>query len=297
MPRKKSSGEKKAPTKKKVYRAKKTAPRKTELESDYREEKKGAASPEKPAAEPKYISIRDIDPEMESRTRLTWIIVGIIGCGIVIFWFWTLRSNILKAGGGEEVQKIAQQISQNIDELKNIISSAQNNGDLQQNQNSPDIEKIKNETLKQIELNLDSASWPEHISEPLKLAVKYPSAWSKQEDAGSLILSSYDNKDDLPPSLGQLIITNKGRFPKTTLTDWADKNLDDQYSFDQEVFVDFQPAVKYLKSDAATTTDISYSIFVQKNDNIYEISAYGRNGRDIYGFILEKIISTIKFSQ
>ena len=297
MPSTKPKTARKKPARKSAPRAKKAStkskpPKDAEpiLESMTPEEEKGTA--------PRYIPISNDDSEFESRNKLTWLIVIAIGLGIVVFWFWSLRQNISKMGSGEDLQTIAKQVSQNVADLKNLFSEVKTGTQeqLQQYKSAQEIEALKNSTLKQIELNLDSGTWPEHISEPLKISLKYPSTWSKTDDGKTIALASYPDQNNLPESLGQLIITQQKVSGQATLTDWADKNLGDEYLFEKEIFVDFQPALKY-QQQTATSTDISYSVFVQKNNAIYEIKAYSRNGQSIYESILEKIISTINFLQ
>lgn len=247
--------------------------------------------------QPQYIAINHSDSDLDNKNRLVWLIVMFIGLFITGFWFWTLRQNIAQTASDGDLKKIADQVGQNIDEIKNIFSEAKatSQQSIDQYQQAQDIEQLKNSTLKEIELNLDSGSWPEYISEPLKLSLKYPSSWSQKNNSQSITLASYQNQDNLPESLGQLIITKRQNPTKTSLTDWADKNLGDEYLFEQEAFVDFQPSLKYQKANA-TSSEIAYSIFTEKNSNIYEFNVYGRNA-DAYLAILEKIISTIKFLQ
>ena len=305
------------PTKKKIVRKKavrrKTAPKKTghqttrtknrQLDNDSltAELNQSIATtemfPDQTTKQTHYIAVDADNDDLTKKNRLVWLIVAIIGLMITGFWFSTLRQNIAQTASAGDLKEIADQVSQNINEIKNIFSEvkATSQETVSQYQDLQQLEQLKTNTLKEIELNLDSAAWPENMEKSLNLSLKSPSGWTRKNDGQSIVIASYDDPNNLPESLGQLMITKRENPTKTTLTDWTDKNLNADYSFDKEIFIDFQPALKYHRTNA-TTTEISYSIFTEKNGDLYELNVYTRNGH-AYLAILEKIISTLKFLQ
>jgi len=219
------------PTKKKIVRKKavrrKTAPKKTghqttrtknrQLDNDSltAELNQSIATtemfPDQTTKQTHYIAVDADNDDLTKKNRLVWLIVAIIGLMITGFWFSTLRQNIAQTASAGDLKEIADQVSQNINEIKNIFSEvkATSQETVSQYQDLQQLEQLKTNTLKEIELNLDSAAWPENIEKSLNLSLKSPSGWTRKNDGQSIVIASYDDPNNLPESLGQLMITKR----------------------------------------------------------------------------------------
>ena len=292
------------PTKKKTVRKKavrrKTAPKKTgrqttraknrQLDNDSLAAELNQplatteAVPNQTTKQTHYIAVDADNDDLTNKNRLVWLIVAIIGLMITGFWFSTLRQNIAQTASAGDLKEIADQVSQNINEIKNIFSEvkATSQETVSQYQDLQQLEQLKTNTLKEIELNLDSAAWPENIEKSLNLSLKSPSGWTRKNDGQSIVIASYDDPNNLPESLGQLMITKRENPTKTTLTDWTDK-----------ILIPTIPLTKKFSltsSRRLNTTELmppplkSLILFSPKNGDLYELNVYTRNGPPIWPF-------------
>lgn len=246
--------------------------------------------------EKKFINVYDKDPIIQTKSRLSWLIVGIIMLGIIFFWFWSLKMNM---GGmrdeyndSTDLNKITSEINSVITEFHNMIGNTKNV--INQNNNEVDqqneIEKIKNDVLAQIQINSDSANWPQHSSKLLGLSLKYPTNWFKQEKKDLLILSSYNLESTSTPEISTKIIITKIASSNTKIESLID-NKSDYIKSSEEIFIDLIPAEKYNKIINEENV-LSYLLFINNTKNIYKIDIYSNN-KNIFEATINKILSTI----
>jgi len=269
----KTGDKNKKATKKAV--SKKTTPKTTNKKIDIEK----TILPEK-----EFIDIYKKDPIIEARTRIAWIIIGILGIILLSFWFWTIKIKTTIINDNQ-TQEDTTKIDQSIKDFKDIINSTKEmigyaNEELLKEQ---EVEKIKSEVIQQIQVNLESEYWPQHSSELINISFNYPENWSKEEAKNSITISSYDLKATSSPEIFTTIEIKK-----------IDKiNIDSQtYKESQEeIFVDLIPAKKYINDQ--NEKDISFIITIDYKDKIHEIKVYSKNGKNLFEPLINKILSTI----
>ena len=248
------------------------------------------ATPEK-----QFINIYERDELIAAKSKLSWLIVGLLVLALVIFWFWSMKTTIKKNDADSNLKEITAEITNIIKEFRGLVSDTRN----AINQTTTDIatqeslEQIKNEVLAQIQINSESANWPQHLSKPLGLALKYPTNWFKQEKRDSLVLSSYNlSSTSTPEVLATLTITRIADKRKDIkIIDLLDKPENYQKST-EEIFIDLVPVEKY-DLIAVSKNDISSILFVKTGINIYKIEIYSVNGKNIFEPVISRILSTI----
>ena len=246
-----------------------------------------------PSLEKKFININDQDLVIKSKSRLTWLIVGLMMIIIVSFWFWSLKINMKNnTSDTGDLSKVTTEIDNIVSEFKKMVGNSKNIIDQSTTQmtREQEIEKIKNEVLAQIQINADSANWPKHTSDLLGLTINYPTNWDKQEKKDLLILSNYNLKSTTTPEILATITIARFLKTKTTIDDLIADHKD--YSRDSaEIFIDLWPTEKYNKNNI-TEDDLSYLLLIDKDQYIYQIDIYSNN-KNIFTVTIDKILSTI----
>ncbi|MFA5029859.1 MAG: hypothetical protein WC518_03975 [Patescibacteria group bacterium] len=259
------------------------------------------AKPAETAAAKKnsYIVINEPDGEVEKKSKLTWLVVGVLALIVLVFWFWTMKNNVKEALKSSSDYDLGQNLDQALTDLRGIINDSQKN--LAQETAVPEqksqLEQVKNDIIQKLQINLNSDNWPQHSSEILNLSLRYPPDWYKKEAADTLMLTSYSPATSTPKILGQVIITKKTSTNKLKLEEWLKLNqgdLSDYLPDKNKLFIDGQPALKYLKQ-TMEEKDISYLVYAGQQKNIYEINVYSRGGQDLFEPVFSQILSSLKF--
>jgi hypothetical protein len=237
------------------------------------------------AKKKEFIDIYETDPVVDIKSKLSWMIVGGVMIILVFFGFWSMKMSIDKSNADADLSGITTEINKSVEEFREIVSDTKSmiehaNDDLLKQQ---EIESIKNDVLRQIQVNLESENWPTHISGLIDLSFKYPENWNKTEDATSIVISSYDTSATSSPELFGSITIQRSEGLDVVDTEIYTKT-------DDEIFIDLLPVKKYKKTDSELK-DISYIITVP---NSYTIEVYSKNGKNLFEPIINKILSTIE---
>jgi len=255
----------------------------------------GAAQEMLSTPEKQFINIYERDSLIAAKSKLSWLIVGLLVLALVIFWFWSMKTTIKKNDTDSNLKEITAEITNIIKEFRGLVSDTRNaiNQTTNDLATQESLEQIKNEVLAQIQINSESANWPEHSSKPLGLALKYPTNWFKQEKRDSLVLASYNlSSTSTPEVFTTLTITRIADKKKDIkISDLLEKPENYQKSI-EEIFIDLAPVEKY-NLIATGQNDISSILFVKSDLNIYKIEIYSQNGKNIFEPVISKILSTI----
>jgi hypothetical protein len=274
-------------TKKKVVKKKTTTRKKTV--------KKKTVNKKKQVPEKQYINIYERDPIIETKSKLSWIIAGVLMILIISFWFWSMNLNISKSEIETEDQtSIASEINKSIEELKSIIGNTKDIIDYASSEitEQQEIEKIKNNVLQQIEVNLESDNWPQHLSEPLGVSFNYPGNWDKFENKEEVFIASYNLESTSTQEVYTEITIHKIENKNNIALEDLGFDFEQYKETDEEIFIDLVPATKY-KSNIVENKNISYIIITEIDEIIYKIKVYSKNGENIFEPIINKILSTI----
>lgn len=231
-----------------------------------------------------FINVYEQDPVVQAKSRLVWLIVGVIMLAIILFWFWSLKQSIEKnKNESPDLNKITSEIDNIVSEFKKMVGNSQNI--IQQNNintnREDELEKIKNDVLLQIQVNSDSTNWPEHSSKLLNISLKYPTNWFKEETKDSITITSYSSATTTPEL-----------FTKITINQITKQAEDENYQkSNEEIFIDLVPAEKY-NSNNQTADILSYLLFINNDKNIYKIDIY-TNNKTVFETTINKILSTI----
>ena len=196
------------------------------------------ATPEK-----QFINIYERDQLVAAKTKLSWLIVGLLVLALVIFWFWSMKATIKKNSADNNLNEITAEITGIVKEFRGLVNNTKNaiNQTNDEIATQESLEEIKNKVLTQIQINSESANWPQHSSELLGLALKYPTNWFKQEKRDSLALVSYHLSATSTPEV----------FATVTITKITDKKKDIKIIDLLEKPENYQKsAEEILKSDA-----------------------------------------------
>ncbi len=250
----------------------------------------------------KYVTINENNPAVEAKIKIIWLVVIVLAIGLLTFWFWTLKNNLGQSRLSREagLAELSRGIESTIADITANLKDTKKNIDEQQKSlmDGQELEKIKEEVLKQIQLNLDSSSWPQHTSANLGLSLQYPTDWQKHEDNKSLNLKILKATDAKTNIIGQIAITKVANPKNIPLIKWLEAKKDElkNYSTDNKIFyLDGQPALKYILKNSGRNLD--WLVFIGFNKNIYQISAAVNEGGGLYEPIIDKILSTIEFTK
>ena len=240
-----------------------------------------------------FINVLDKNPVLQTKSRLSWLIVGIIMIVIISFWFWSLKISMRNNNNdSNDLNKITSEIDSIVCEFRAMIGKTKNVIDQTNSQaeQAKEIERIKNDVLNQIQTNLDSANWPQHSSNLLELTLKYPTNWFKKEEKNLITLASYDLKSTTTPGVSAKIVITKITNSNTSIESLIE-NKSDYTKSQEEIFIDLLPVEKYNKN-ITTENNLSYLLFISKNKNIYKLEIYS-NTKSIFEATINKILSTI----
>lgn len=260
-----------------------------------------ATDPREEIKEKKYIIINQNDQNIEAKYRLVWIITGVLSVFLLIFWLWTLKYNVTKANQNLTIDpELREEINQVVDNFKNNMRGIKEifNADDQKIIERQQLAMIKEQVIRQIQLDLDSANWPTHRSEIMGFSIQYPANWYKKEMATFSLTTYPEPATSTPAVLAKIIISRKEKSENTTFNQWlASQNLTEQNY--QTAALNFnlpniEQAVKFQKINTAAD-DLNWLVYLSNLGQIYEINIYARNGADLYENIINKIIATIKF--
>ncbi|MBI5766011.1 hypothetical protein HZA71_02165 [Candidatus Falkowbacteria bacterium] len=246
----------------------------------------------------KYVVINENNPAVEAKIKIIWLVVIVLSIGLLIFWFWTLKNNLNRPFNDKGLTELSRGIESTITDIAANLKDTKKNIDEQQKElmDKQELEKIKEEVLKQIQLNLDSSSWPQHTSANLGLSLQYPADWQKYENNKSLDLKIFNATDAKTNLAGQITIIKTANPKNIPLIKWLEAKKDElkNYSTDDKIFyLDRQPALKYILKNSGRNFD--WLVFIGFNKNIYQISAAVNEGGGLYEPVIDKILSTIKF--
>ncbi|MFA4872011.1 MAG: hypothetical protein WC610_03065 [Patescibacteria group bacterium] len=261
-------------------------------------QKTAAAEAEGAMAGKKYVAINENNPAVEAKIKIIWLVVIVLSIGLLTFWFWTLKNNLSQPLNDKGLAELSRGIESTIADIAANLKDTKKNINEQQKElmGGQELEKIKEEVLKQIQLNLDSSSWPQHTSANLGLSLQYPADWQKYENNKSLnlkILKATSTKTNLA---GQITITKTANPKNIPLIKWLEAKKDElkNYSTDDKIFyLDGQSALKYILKNSGRNLD--WLVFIGFNKNIYQISAAINEGGGLYEPMIDRILSTIKF--
>ena len=206
-----------------------------------------------------------------------------------------MKATIKKNSADNNLNEITAEITGIVKEFRGLVNNTKNaiNQTNDEIATQESLEEIKNKVLTQIQINSESANWPQHSSELLGLALKYPTNWFKQEKRDSLALVSYHLSATSTPEVFATVtitkITDKKKDIK--IIDLLEKPENYQKSA-EEIFIDLASAEKY-DLIAVSKNDISSILFVKNDINIYKIEIYSQNGKNIFEPVIGKILSTI----
>lgn len=240
-----------------------------------------------------FINVLDKDPVLQTKSRISWLIVGIIMIVIISFWFWSLKISMRNNNNdSSDLNKITSEIDSIVGEFRAMMGKTKNVIDQTNSQAEQEkaIERIKNDVLNQIQTNLDSANWPQHSSNLLELTLKYPTNWFKKEEKNLITLASYDLKSTTTPEVSAKIVITKITNNNTSIESLIE-NKSDYTKSQEEIFIDLLPVEKYNKN-TTTENNLSYLLFISKNKNIYKLEIYS-NTKSIFEATINKILSTI----
>jgi hypothetical protein len=259
--------------------SKKTATKAKKATSSKKITKKKIVRRKKEVA-PKFVTINEYDAEFESKNKLTWLIVGIIGIFIFAFWFWTLGERTKTQSKGVGLAEISNEISirvneinENFDEAKTILIEKS-----EETAREIELAQIKDEIIQKIQANLNSANWPMHTSGIMGLSLQYPENWTKLEQGGTLTLST-ELKEGV---VSEIVIVKHKNSSDISLG--SDRELGEE-----DVTIGDIAVPVYQKSNGDT---IDWLIIVSHNNDIYKITAVTDN---VYEPVVKQIFSTIEF--
>lgn len=227
------------------------------------------------------VSLVEDAAEIRNR-RIVWLVLFIALIIIVALFYFSLRNNI--ASIYHEISR--QQVSRS---LSDLISTSKNNAAL----SKTELEKIKNEVLKNIAANMSSSTWPLYRSDIIGASIKYPQDWSKEEKAGVLLLKS-GSATATAAFDGSITITRLSGL-RAAPADWFSAASSSDYAPDTSTAsVGGWPAAKYAASSG--TDDIDWIIYAQSRTAAYAITARAAAGRGLYGVLFDEILSTLKLN-
>jgi len=241
----------------------------------------------------RYLPLNEITPEVEAKKRILWIIVGLFALILVIFWFWSLKKNISEVSRQINLDRVKQEISQTVGQVTGNIKQQQETSTVA----AADIAKIKDEIIAEIKANLNSADWPLHSSEVLKISLQYPANWYQQENKNLIAVYSYNPEAAIPKTFGQISLQKFSNPNKLKLDDWLSRNKIDLRGYQaaaSTTLVADQAAQSYSRT-ATGTDDFTYQLFAANNKDIWQISVMSRGGKNLYEPVFEEIIKSIKF--
>lgn len=228
-----------------------------------------------------YVSIEE-PPKDPIKQKILWLAVGAIFLIIVVFWFWTIRQNLRLDGNAD----FASDISQTITEARDIYAQTQEM--INQPSQAAELEKIKQEIIAQLQVNLNSADWPTHTSEILDLSLKYPTDWTKKETLQSLVLTA---PGKLP---AQMAITSRQNRKKLSLEKWLWENKPAGNYPPTPITLAGQNGFKYAVEEE---NNLSYLIYFDRAKAILEIKVSAENGKNLYEPIFNQILKTLNFTE
>lgn len=242
--------------------------------------------------EKQFINVYEQDPIIASKSRLTWLIIGIIMLVIISFWFWTLKISTQNTASDEsDLNKITAEIDNMIKEFQGVVTESKEviNESTGQLDRAKEIEQIKNDVLSQIQINADSTNWPIHTSNLLGLSLKYPTNWFKQEKKDLLTLASYDLNSTTTPALFAKIVITK--FTSNTKTTDLIKDQTNYSRSSEDLFIDLWPTEKFIANNPVNS-DLAYILITRSSKYIYKLDVYADN-QNIFAASINKILSTI----
>lgn len=283
--------------------AKKKSAKKRTTKAKKRESSPNAVTIEKKElliSEKEFINVYDKDPVLQTKSRLSWLIVGIIMIIIISFWFWSLKISMRNNNNNDssDLNKITSEIDSIVGEFRAMMGKTKNVIDQTNSQaeQETEIDRIKNDVLNQIQANLDSANWPQHSSNLLELTLKYPTNWFKKEEKNLITLASYDLKSTTTSKiLANIAITKISDNKKGIKIEDLINEYDDYKNYQkssEEIFIDLLPVERYDQINTAVNNIMSI-LFIRNNANIYQITIYSQNGKNIFEATINKILSTI----
>ncbi|MFA5020899.1 MAG: hypothetical protein WC517_02445 [Patescibacteria group bacterium] len=264
--------------------------------------KKSAAAGESLASpisknEPAYINVNENQAELDSKSRLLWIIVAIFGIALAIFWLFTLRANIKKEANDIGFSQLAGQISESLARFDTEIK----NRALPEPIKTEDLAAIKDNLEAQIKNNPDSSAWPTHEFAPLNFSIQYPSDWSATLDDRQAVLTDFRPSTSTvsnQANFGRITINKLDNSAKLDLAAWQKKNKikTDGYVLDQPLFAADSNAPETLAYQAADATGLDLLIYLnnQAGRTVYEIKIEANGDFDYYRPLAEAIVRTIK---
>lgn len=236
--------------------------------------------------EKKYIVI-EATPEEQTKSKTLWLIVTIIAVAIIGLWFATLKKQLSKIPGnqtaalkefGNDLTDRLNQISNKIKEIKNVSTT------------EADLSAARDEVITKLQQNLDQKSWPEHQSDLLKISIRYPLGWQKNETSEGLNISDGKTENN-----DTIFIRRVSDQKNIALANWLSASTTDSYQPPTNLIIAGQPALKYENKNAVQ--DIDWKIILKNKNYFYELNVNAPNRANLYEPLINEIISSLQFIQ
>jgi len=186
-------------------------------------------------SEPAYININEHQAEIAAKSRFLWIIVGVFGVFLAVFWLIMLRINIQKQTADIGFAQISSQIAQSLARFDTEIKDRA----APQAISADDLAAIKNDIESQIKSNPDSSLWPTHELPGLKISLQYPNNWNFNSVIDGIMISDVASSTNPDNQSGQIFAGKKSNTGKQPLAEWIEKNnaIVNSYSKNQSIFI------------------------------------------------------------
>jgi hypothetical protein len=243
------------------------------------------------ATEKKYVSIREYDPELATKTRILWASVTALSLVVVFAWFGMLRMRIQQERGQLQFFSLINQISDSVKEFDKQISNSSvaiKEGDLNQ---------IKDEVIQQLQKSPNSELWPTRQIDALGISLQSPEDWIIKTQESSAVLSLASSS---PSSTTKINIELNDNAKKYSLPVWVEKASPEflnGYVIDEPIFKFNETAsdvLMYMKTSQDLELDTIYLLNSTSTKKIYSIKISAEKISDTDKKIIEEIVKTIK---
>lgn len=249
-----------------------------------------------PIIEPRFVDINE-PAAVRNSHHLTLIIVGAVALVIVGMWMWNLQRVIVATENRDRT--LAGDVAETLRLVDAQFSGIRRSLESQQSTTtaatSTDLAALKESVIRQIEQSLGPDSWPEHSSQPLKLSLRYPTTWFKQETTDSVIIRSYQSATNTPDVLAQVMITRHDNPTRLSADEYH--RLQPEYATHIKASTTVMVAGRAINRYIETPLDAANShslLYLNSSSTIYEIDLYSRNDTSIYEPVFMNLLSTIK---
>lgn len=237
--------------------------------------------------EKKYVSIKELDPQISTKKTILWTSVIILSLAVISIWFILLKAQIEKKGKNLEFLSLINEVSESIKTFDKKLKN-ESLATIPKN-----INELKNEVLEELKQSVDSSLWPTKQLDQLELSLQLPIEWTIDLKNNEAVLMASSSSSTIKISL----IKN---LKLLSLPSWIEKNkptILDGYSLKEPIFKfteSNQESLYYTNNQSTTTIDFIYLINSTSTKTIYTIMANSENSTEKNRKIIEEIIKTIK---